>query len=153
VSDTQLNSHIADDYSPLEILILQALRRYGEFSPSTMDGDVGLMFIEFANMVVDEVRNHPYHTGERIRYYTALTDIRTVPDPIMVNGMLLHYAVQQGSQKVQLYAPNYFRQLNQHLWFKLNGNTKIRMRVVDNGTHPTSEDGSTNPINGLTTNE
>lgn len=153
MSNTQLNSHIADDYSPLETLIFQSLRRYGEFSPTTVDGDVTLMFIEFANMVVDEVRNHPYHTGEHIPYYTAITDRRTVPDPIMVNGMLLHYAVQQGSQKVQLYAPNYFRQLNQHLWFKLNGNTPIRMRVVDNGTHSTSADGKTNPVNGLTTNE
>ncbi len=153
MSDTQLNSHIADDYSPLETLIQQALRRYGEFSPSTMDGDVAMMFIEFANMVVDEVRNHPYHTGETIKYYTSLQDRRTVPDPIMVNGMLLHYAVQQGSQKVQLYAPGYFRQLNQQLWYKLNGNTKIRLRVVDGGTHRTSADGVTNTINGLTTNE
>jgi hypothetical protein len=111
------------------------------------------MFIEFANMVVDEVRNHPYHTGETIKYYTDLQDRRTVPDPIMVNGMLLHYAVQQGSQKVQLYAPGYFRQLNQHLWFKLNGNTALRMRVTDGGTHRTAADGTTNTINGLTTNE
>lgn len=153
MSDTPLNSHISDDYSPLETLIQQALRRYGEFSPSTMDGDVSMMFIEFANMVVDEVRNHPYHTGEAIKYYTSLQDRRTVPDPIMVNGMLLHYAVQQGSQKVQMYAPNYFRQLNQHLWYKLNGNTNIRMRVVDGGTHRTSADGVTNTVNGLTTNE
>ena len=153
MSDTPLNRHIVDDYSPLETLILQALRRYGEFSPATMDGDVSMMFIEFANMVVDEVRNHPYHTGEAVPYYSALTDRRTVPDPIMVAGMLLHYAVQQGSQKVQLYAPNYFRQLNQHLWFKLNGNTKIRMRVVDDGTHKTAADGTTNTINGLTTDE
>jgi hypothetical protein len=153
VSDTPLNSHIDDDYSPLEVLILQTLRRYGEFSPATVDGDVAMMFIEFANMVVDEVRNHPYHTGEHIQYYTALPDRRTVPDPVMVNGMLLHYAVQQGSQKVQLYAPNYFRMLNQHLWYKLNGNTKIRMRVPDGGTHPTADDGKTNPVNGLTTNE
>lgn len=151
MSDTKLNPNIADDYSPLETLIFQALRRYGEFSPSTMDGDVAMMFIEFANMVIDEVRNHPYHTGEHIEYYTSITERRSVPDPILVAGMLLHYSIQQGSQKVQLFAPNYFRQLNQHLWFKANGNTPIRLRIVDDGTHKTAADGTTNKLNGQTT--
>ena len=54
------NPHIREKHSPLESLIFQALRRYGDFSPGTLDGDVGLMFLEFANMVIDDIRMHPY---------------------------------------------------------------------------------------------
>lgn len=144
------NPHISDDYSPLETLIQQALRRYGEFNPGSIDGDVSMMFIEFANMVVDEVRNHPYHDGSTINYYTSLQDVRAIPDPIIISGMVFYYSGQQGSAKMQLAAPMYFRQMNQALWRKLNGNTKIRMRIVDGGTHPSYPEAATDPNNGLT---
>ena len=57
------NPHIRESNSPLQTLAMQALRRFGDFHPGTVDGDVMLMFLEFANMVIDEIRLHPYHDG------------------------------------------------------------------------------------------
>lgn len=145
------NPHIRDSYSPLETLCHQALRRYGEFNPGTMDGDVSMMFIEFANQIVDEVRMHPYHDGTELPYYISLQDSRPIPDPIIVSGLVFHYAVQQGSQKAQMMAPLYFRQMNQSLWHKRNGNTKLRLRIVDDGTHPSYAQGTTDTNNGIVT--
>ena len=147
---SKTNPHLSDEYSPLEALIMQALRRYGEFNPGTVDGDVSMMFIEFANMVIDEVRMHPYHDGTPLPYYGSLQDTRPVPDPILIAGMLFHYAAQQGSAKSQMFAPLFFRQMNQSLWRKLNGNTKIRLRIVDDATHPSYPEGATSETNGLT---
>lgn len=149
MANSDTNPHIRSGYSPLQTLIMQVLRRYGEFSPDTVDGDTALMFLEFANMVLDEVRMHPYHDNSELPYYLALSDAREVPDPVVVAGILYHYAMQQGSQKVQFYMPNYFRTMNQLLWQKLNGNTPIRMRVMEGGTNPRNETGTTNPINGM----
>ena len=53
------NPHIKDDFSPLETLIFQALRRYGEYAPGSVDGETVLMMIEFANLVIEDVRRHP----------------------------------------------------------------------------------------------
>ena len=156
------NPHIRTKYSPLRTLAMQALRRFGDFSPSTVDGDVLLMFIEFANIIIDEVRQHPYSprttttttvNGQKVtttsandvNYYTSADEVREIDDQIIVAGLLAHYALQQGSEKIQIYMPNYHRTMNQQLWNALNGNTQIRLRVVDDGTNPSN-------INGLKTN-
>ena len=55
------NPHIRDKNSPLSVLIMQTLRRYGDFHPGTVDGDVMLMMMEFANTIIDDIRQHPYH--------------------------------------------------------------------------------------------
>ena len=131
------NPQIKDGRTPLQTLCMQALRRYGEFSPGTVDGDVLLMFIDFANMVIDDIRMHPYaptkattnQSGNTITvpvsfdYYESLSDTRDVDDIIIVQGLLYHYAMQQGSDKLQLYMPMYHRTLNQQLWRRLNGYT------------------------------
>jgi hypothetical protein len=151
MANSDMNPHIRTGFSPLQTIVMQVLRRYGEFSPDSVDGDTALMFLEFANMVLDEVRMHPYHDGSALPYYQALSDFREVPDPVLIAGILYHYSMQQGSEKVQFYMPNYFRTLNQLLWHKLNGNTAIQMRVVDDGTNPrNSEHVQTNTTNGLT---
>ena len=93
---SNINSHIGDKHSPLETLAMQALRRFGDFHPGTVDGDVMLMFVEFANMVIDDVRVHPYHDGTEIDYYTSSTDVRKVPDPIIIQGLL------NGNTKIQM---------------------------------------------------
>ena len=147
---SNVNPHIRDTYSPLETLAMQALRRYGDFSPGTVDGDVMLMFIEFANMVIDDIRMHPYWDKEEPEYYTSQSEMRPIPDPVIIAGLLFHYAAQQQSAKIQSYAPNYFRTLNQQLWRIKNGNTKIRGRVVDGGSNPSYNTKQTNPNNGLT---
>lgn len=149
MANSNTNPQIRENYSPLETLAMQALRRYGDFHPGTVDGDVMLMFMEFANLVIDEIRMHPYHDGSDLDYYQSPTDVREIPDIIIVSGLLYHYAVQQGSDKMQFYMPNFNRTLNQQLWQKRNGNTKIRMRVVDDGTNPRNRNGgTTNEDNG-----
>jgi hypothetical protein len=69
------NPHIRDVYSPLQKLSMQALRRYGEFAPESVDGNVLLMFIDFANEIIEDVRVHPYFSDNyEIEYYTHMTD-------------------------------------------------------------------------------
>ena len=146
---SNLNTHIGDNHSPLETLAMQALRRFGDFHTGTIDGAVMLMFIEFANMIIDDVRVHPYHDGTDIDYYTSSTDIRKVPDPIIIQGLLYHYSLQQASDKVSIYMPMYNKGLNQHMWQALNGNTKIQMKVTDGGTNQRNSEGLiTNKYNG-----
>lgn len=150
MANSNTNPQIRDTYSPLNSLVMQALRRYGDFHPGTIDGDVILMFMEFANIIIDEIRMHPYHDGTEIDYYQSPTDVREIPDIIIVSGLLYHYAVQQGSQKIELYMPTYNRTLNQQLWQKLNGNTKIQMRVVDDGTNKRNTGGGETDVNNGT---
>ena len=145
------NPQVSDNHSPLSTLAMQAIRRFGDFAPGTIDGDVMLMFIEFANQVVDDVRSHPYHDGNPINYYQSQDDIRAIPDNVVVAGLLFQYAMQQGSEKIQLYQPSYYNVLNSQLWYNLNGNSKIQMRVMDGGTHANNSAGLvTDPINGTT---
>ena len=146
-SDT--NPHIRENNSPLNTLAMQALRRFGDFHPGTVDGDVMLMFIEFANMVIDDIRAQPYYDNVAIDYYQSATDVRKIKDIIMVQGLLYHYALQQGSEKMQMYMPTYFATLNRELWQSVNGNTKIQMKVVDGGTNKANiNGGTTNANNG-----
>lgn len=145
------NPHIRDQNSPLETLMLQALRRHGEFSPGTIAGDVASMFLEFANTILEEVRNHVYAEGTDlvdVPDYVSITDARPVPDEIIKAGLLFHYMMQQRDQAAGLQQQVFTRTMNQRLWFRLNGNTKIRMRIVDGGTHQASSP-QINPINGL----
>jgi hypothetical protein len=92
-----MNPQIRDLYSPLEELIMQALRRHGEFTPST------------------------YWTGLVIDPYISIQDAREVPDNIIVLGMLFHYAIQQHSSKSQMASEKYFRTMNQTLYRTKHG--------------------------------
>ena len=116
-----MNPQIRDNYSPLEELIMQALRRHGEFTPSTVDGDVSLMMMEFANEVLEEINSHPYWTGLQLDPYISIQDARKVPDNIIVLGMLFHYAIQQHSSKAQTASEKYFRTMNQTLYRTKHG--------------------------------
>ena len=152
MAQSNTNPHIRENYSPLETLAMQALRRFGDFHPGTVDGDVMLMFIEFANTIIDEVRNHPYHDNTEIDYYQSQSDVREIPDPIIVNGLLYQYALQQASDKLSVYMPLYNRTLNQLMWQKLNGSTKIQLTVPDGGTNKRNvAGGKTNKNNGTVT--
>lgn len=152
MANSDTNPHIREKFSPLETLMLQALRRYGDYNPGTVDGDVMLMFLEFANMIIDEIRQHPYHDNTDIDYYESISEFREINDQIIVAGLLYHYALQQGSEKVQFYLPSYNTTLNRQLWNKKNGNTKIRMTVVDGGTNKKNVGGGvTDPDNGTVT--
>lgn len=136
MSDTDLNPHREGDaYSELNALIDSALRRYGDFAPGEASASLRLMFIEFANMVIDDIRMHPYWDGVEIPYYAHGSESRPIDDHVMVAAMLYRYSEQQVSGKLQLYAPAYFRALNQSLWRKINGNTKLRVRPTDGGSN------------------
>jgi len=143
------NPQIKNGRSPLQVMCMQALRRYGEFSPGTVDGDVLLMFIDFANMVIDDIRMHPYAPTAStttnnvtttvpvtIDYYESLSDVRDIDDIIIVQGLIYHYAMQQGSEKIQFYMPMYHRTLNQQLWRRLNGYT---VRYTETTTYNNDE--------------
>lgn len=144
------NPHIRDKNSPLSVLIMQTLRRYGDFHPGTVDGDVMLMMMEFANTIIDDIRQHPYHdTTKPLDYYESVEEVRAIPDPIIVNGMLYHYALQQGSDKLQMYLPMYYQTMNRLLWQAMNGNSKVQMRVMDDGTSSRNiNGGKTSLFNG-----
>ena len=129
------NPHISTPNSPLEVMIGQALRRFGDFSPGTVNGDAALMFIEFANMTIDEVRQHPYWGTGEVNYYTHISETRAVPDPVIVAGLLYQYSSQQASEKTPQYAQGFIRQINQSLWHRLNGNTPIQFIVKDGGSN------------------
>jgi hypothetical protein len=95
---------------------------------------------------------HPYHDNTDLEYYESIQDSRPIDDIILVQGLLYHYAMQQGSDKIQIYLPTYNSTLNRQLWHKINGNTKIRMTVVDDGTNKANAGGgTTNTNNGTVT--
>ena len=142
MAQSNVNPHIRDGNSPLSTLALQALRRYGDFNSGSVDGDVMGMFVEFANMIIDEVRMHPYHDNVAIDYYQSATDVRSIDDQIIIAGLLYHYAAQQGSDKLQIYPPQFQRILNQQMWNKFNGNTKLQLRTVDGGTNKRNINGA-----------
>jgi hypothetical protein len=125
------NPHLQDPHSNLEALVMQALRRYGDMHPGTVDGEVMMMFIEFANYVIEELRAHPYWDNLEMDYYIHMTDVRPIPDPIMVSGLLYQYAIQQQSNKVEAYGPMYFKTMNRILYNRKYGNAEIEMAPWD----------------------
>ena len=127
------NPHVSEPYSPLEVLVFTALRRYGDMHPGTVDGEVMMMFIEFANLVIEDLRAHPYWEGADMDYYTHSSETRPIPDPIMVTGLLYHYSIQQQSNKVEAYGPMYFKGMNRILFNRKYGNGPIEMSPIDRG--------------------
>ena len=113
---------------------MQSLRRYGDMHPGTVDGEVIMMFVEFANLVLEDLRSHPYFDNIEVDYYTHPTEHRNIPDQIMVAGLLYNYAVQQQSNKVEAYGPMYFRTMNRILYNRKYGNSKIEISPHDRGS-------------------
>jgi hypothetical protein len=125
--------HLNSPHASLESLVFQALRRYGDMHPGTVDGEVMMMFVEFANMVIEDLRSHPYWDNIEMDFYTHPQEIRKVPDSIMVQGLLYHYSVQQQSSKVEAYGPMYFKGMNRVLYNRKFGNAPIEMSPWDRG--------------------
>jgi hypothetical protein len=147
------NPHIKDVYSPLQKLTMSALRRYGEFNPESVDGNVMLMFIEFANEIIDDIRVHPYFSDAyELEYYTHQTDSRSIPDTIIIHGLMFKYASQQASEKTQMYAPLYYKVMNQTLYTEYARNSKLSIVPMDEGSNPKYKDGATyDPFTGQET--
>lgn len=125
-----------DRHAPLDALVRAALRRAGTFSVSRTDGETMMMFIEFANQVVEDVRRHPYWTGERIDYYTSQSESRPIPDEIVILGLLSHYTIQQGSEKAGFNLQMYQSRMADLLYERMYGNAPLERRVVDGGSDP-----------------
>lgn len=144
--------HIKDGPAPLRYLINRALYEFGEFSPDTIEADVAIMLIDFANEIVEDILSHPYATkaDSQLDYYESLDDAREIHDQIMRTGLLARFLRQQGSERFGMEMSRYYRTMNQIMWRRLNGNTPIRMRQVGDGTNPSyAQTNKTNPINGL----
>lgn len=134
--NSQLNPHLdGETYSELSGIITRAFRRYGNSAPDTEDGDTRLMFLDFANEIIDDIRVHPYWDGGAIDYYKAINEVRPIPDIIIQQGLLFKYAVQQTSQKQGPQGSIYFKTLNQVLYTRKYGNEAITMKVVDGGSN------------------
>lgn len=127
--------HIRDEFSDLQTLAMRALRMYGDQAPESADASVLLMFVDFGNEIVEEVRQHPYWTGD-IAYYKAATSTTNVPDAIILRGLLSKYAQQQASDRAQMFTQTFHRTMNQVLWNRKNGNKPIEMQPVDGGSRP-----------------
>lgn len=128
--------NVKEPYSTLETLTLQSLRRYGDMHPGTVDGEVMMMFIEFANLIIEDLRAHPYWDNPEIDYYTHPSEWRAIPDNIIVSGLLYHYAVQQQSNKIEAYGPMYFKMMNRVLYNRKYGSGKIEMSPWDKSQEP-----------------
>ena len=109
--------------SPLETLARQALRRYGDNAAGVVEAEALLMFIELANLVVDDFRMHPYGTSldHLIDYYHSLQDARAIPDNIMIQGLLFQYSLQQASDRAQVYTGLYYQTLNREMLRRKDG--------------------------------
>lgn len=115
--NSQLNPYKQfGDYSTLQILAHRALRRYGDMNPGTIEGDTSMLFIDFANEIIEDIRVHPYWNGGDIDYFISLEETRPIPDMVMVMGLCFRYALQQFSDKQKLYGPLYYQTMNKLLY-------------------------------------
>lgn len=115
-------------YAPLETLIMDALRDYGETNPGSMYADVSTMFLGFANQIIEDLRAHPYFDLPDLDYYVALTETRTIPDTIVKAGLKHYYALQQVSVKAKIYEPAYYKTMNTVLYNRKYGNAPIEVQ-------------------------
>ena len=116
VTKKSTSPQIVNPYAPLEQLSMRALKRYGEMAVSTVEGETLIMFLDYANSILDDVMSHPYWVkGSEIPYYTHHTDARPVPDSMMVAGLLAKFSVDQDSKKAPQYLGEYYLRLNQIL--------------------------------------
>jgi len=142
MAESNSSPHITEPFAPLETMIYRALRRYGDVNPGTIDGEVSLMFLELANTTIEDIRQHAYWDNETdpLNYYEAVSEIRGVPDNIIVSGLLFNYAIQQGSKKAESYASLYKKTLNQTLYERKYGDQKHYLKRVDATADEAGED-------------
>lgn len=137
--NSQLNPYKQfGDYSTLQILAHRALRRYGDMNPGTIEGDTSMLFIDFANEIIEDIRVHPYWNGGDIDYFVSLEETRPIPDMVMVMGLCFRYALQQFSDKQKLYGPLYYQTMNKLLYERnigvghpiMNAFDRVRGQIV-----------------------
>jgi hypothetical protein len=120
-----------EKFSPLEDLVRSALVRAGNFSPSRIDGEVMMMMIELANRVVEDIRKHPYWNGGNLDYYNDPTEFRAIPDMIMIDGLVAHYLIQQGSEKAIMFLQLYQALMTDILLTRQDANKTYSIKPVE----------------------
>lgn len=131
--------------APLSELIRQGLSLMGDSSSKRSTGDLEHLLLLFANMVIDEVRAHPYWDGTVVPYYVNVADKRDIPDMIVVTGLAAKYATQQVSQKAGalLNGPSgYYKILNRKLLERkigLNATLELRPLEQSDGSQAENE--------------
>lgn len=132
MQNSQLNPHKQfGENSTLQMLVHRALRRYGDMNPGTIEGDTSMLFIDFANECIEEIRMHPYWVDGDLDYYISLEETRPVPDMVMVMGLCFRYALQQFSDKQKLYGPLYYQTMNRLLYDRNVGKGHPMMGTFD----------------------
>lgn len=133
-------------YAPLNELMAKAMALFGDGTYESHDGSLPMMLLIMANMIVAEVNQHPYMDDlPQIDEYGDLTDVRSIPDLVMITGLAGMYASQQNSQKTGLLMGQYYRLMNQLLWGRRNGNTPLEVRITDRASS------KNDPSNGIGT--
>jgi hypothetical protein len=120
-----------EKFSPLEDLVRSSLVRAGNFSPSRIDGEVMMMMIELANRVVEDIRKHPYWNGGNLDYYNDPTEFRAIPDMIMIDGLVAHYLIQQGSEKAIMFLQLYQALMTDILLTRQDANKTYSIKPVE----------------------
>lgn len=118
--------------SPLDALAMRALARFGEMSPTTVEGAMGL-FLDYGNEIIDDILSHPYcPEGSALPYYISVTETRDIPDHIVVAGLLFRHALQQKSKAATRYESDYYAKLNQiMLRVKFGTGASFNLLAVD----------------------
>jgi hypothetical protein len=113
-------------------------------APSTVDGETSMMFMDYANAVVDDVLSHPYwQTGVDVPYYNHITERRGIPDTILLAGLVARYALDKSSKKAQAYEMEYNKRMNQVLARTRFGASPVfEVQVID---YNTNTSGSSDP--------
>lgn len=142
-ADNQLRNHkssqfpnLADPYSPLDSLITEAILRFGNMAPETVDGNVRLMLLRYANSIIEDIRAHPYGSLPDLDYYTSLSETRPIPDEIMISGLAFHYAKWNKSKETKIFFTEYQKTIGQILYQRKFGMGKIQMNTVDKEEAP-----------------
>jgi len=129
---TEPHTLAGGQYSPMAQVIANAMNLWGVSHAEVMDGTLTHTFLLLANSVIEDVNSHPYwENNPPLDYLTSATEECPIPDMVMTYGLLARFAEQQGSERIGLFQPKYHRMLNQLLWNRLNGNTRIEVRPVD----------------------
>lgn len=135
----------ADSYAPLIDLVATAERRRGQMSAARLTGDQVLLYLEYANEIVEDVRAHRYWTilvnrGKApnvLPYYTDLNEKRAIPDGILIAGLRAYAAEQAGSKKAKTLFDVYRNRMSMILYQRINdGIPKEFIRPMDGGSNP-----------------
>jgi hypothetical protein len=115
-----------------------AIRRSGHMNAENSSGELALAMIEWANRIIEDVNNHPNYLGDQLPYYISLSDVRPIPDMIVLDGLVFHLAMQQMSEKAPVKQRVYYQTLNQLLSNRrFAGNPRLNLSPVElSGSFP-----------------